>query len=164
MEVLLSWAMRRPICRIAALLLLLAASVAAQTNVTNWNTVKALTAGTDVRIMAGSRTVRGKIDRISDYTLVLTSRKDQEMFTQQDLTRVSIQGGSHRKRNVLIGAGIGAGGGLAWGAAAAGTCSGTICGGHGPAVVVAAAGAGALVGTLVGALLPAGGWREIYKK
>jgi hypothetical protein len=150
--------------RIAAVLLLLAATVAAQTNATNWNTVKALTAGTDVRIRTDSRTVNGRIDRISDDTLVLTSESGQEVFKPQDVVRVSVRTGSHRKRNLLIGAGIGAGGGLALGGAAAGTCSGTICGGHGPAVVAGVAGAGALVGTLIGVAIPTGGWREIYKK
>ena len=149
---------------IAATFVLLASTVAAQTNTSNWNTVKALRAGTDVRIRTGSRSVVGRIDRSSDDTLVVTSESRQEVFKPQEVARVSVRGGSHRKRNVLIGAGIGAGGGLAWGAAAAGTCSGTICGGHGPAVVAAAAAAGALVGTLVGAVIPTGGWREIYKK
>ena len=144
--------------------LLRAAAAAAQTNASNWNTVKGLAAGTDVRIMTGSRTVSGRIDRITDDTLMLTSAGGQEVFKPQEVARVSVRGESHRSRNVLIGVGIGAGGGLAWGAAAAGTCSGTICGGHGPAVVAAAAAAGALVGALIGVVIPTGGWREIYKK
>jgi hypothetical protein len=150
--------------RTAAVLLLLVATVAAQTSASNWNAVRALPAGTDVRIRTGSRTVSGRIDRISDDTLVLNSERGQEVFKPQEVARVSVRGGSHRRRNVLIGLGIGAGGGLALGAAAAGTCSGTICGGHGPAVVAGVAGAGALVGTLIGAVIPTGGWREIYKK
>jgi hypothetical protein len=150
--------------RTAALLFLLVATVAAQTNASNWNTVKALSAGTDVRIMTGSRTVNGRIDRISDDTLMLASKGGQEKFKPQEVARVSVHGESHRRRNMLIGIGIGAGGGLALGAAAAGTCSGTICGGHGPAVVVGVAGAGALLGALIGAVIPTGGWREIYKK
>lgn len=150
--------------RLAATFLLLAAPATAQTNASNWNTVKGLTAGTDVRIMTGSRTVSGRIDRISDDTLILTSKGGQEVFKPQEVARVSVRGESHRRRNVLIGIGIGAGGGLALGAAAAGTCSGTICGGYGLAVVTGVAGAGALVGTLIGAVIPTGGWREIYKK
>ena len=94
----------------------------------------------------------------------MSSEKGQETIKQQEVMRVSLKKTGHRRRNILIGAGIGAGGGLTLGAVAAGTCSGTLCGGHGPAVVVGVAGAGALVGTLVGAVIPTGGWREIYKK
>ena len=150
--------------RLAATFLLLAAAATAQTNASNWNTVKGLTAGTDVRIMTGSRTVSGRIDRISDDTLVLASEGGKEVFKPQEVARVSIRRESHRRRNVLIGVGIGAGGGLALGAAAAGTCSGTICGGHGPAVIAGVAGAGALVGILIGSVIPTGRWREIYRK
>ena len=88
------------------------ATVAAQTNATNWNTVKALTTGTDVQIAASSRTVRGKIDRVTDDTLVVTSGKGQEMFTQAEVTQVSVKKPGHRKRNTLIGLAVGAGAGL----------------------------------------------------
>jgi hypothetical protein len=150
--------------RLAAMFLLLAATAAAQTNASSWNTVKALAAGTEVRILTGSRTVSGRIDRISDDTLVLTSAGGQEVFKPQEVARVSLRGESHRRRNVLIGAGIGAGGGVGLGAAVAGSCSGTICGGHGPALVAGVGGAAAVVGTLIGAVIPTGGWREIYRK
>ncbi len=73
---------RRIRCTLA-MLVVMASAVVAQTNATTWNTVKALTAGTDVRITTGSRTVRGKLDRVTDDTLVVTSGKGQEMFTQQ---------------------------------------------------------------------------------
>ncbi|MGA2712143.1 MAG: hypothetical protein ABSG41_03475 [Bryobacteraceae bacterium] len=53
----------------------IATIAAAQTNATDWDTVKALAAGTQVRIGAGSRTVTGKIDRTSDDVVVVTSGK-----------------------------------------------------------------------------------------
>jgi preprotein translocase subunit YajC len=140
----------------------MAASAAAQTNATAWNTVKALPAGTEVRIAAGSHTVRGKIDRITDDTLVVTSGDGQEMFAQQEVTRVSVGKQGHRGRNALIGLGIGAGAGLGVGAAADAGCNG-ICflGDLGKEVFTPV---GAVAGVLLGALIPTGGWREIYKK
>ena len=152
------------VCRFAAVFALMAATVAAQTNATNWNIVKALTLGSDVRVAAGPHAVSGKIQRITDDTVVVTSGKGQEMFTQQEVTRVSVRGGGHRKRHMLIGAGIGAAAGAALGGAAASTCGGSICGGHGAALIGATAGAAALVGALVGAAFPGGSWREVYKK
>src|SRR5580700_577420 len=70
---------------------LVATALAGQTNLANWNTVKALKPGTDVRIAAGPRTVRGIVDRITDDTMVVTG---------------------HRMSNALIGLGAGTGVGL----------------------------------------------------
>ena len=140
----------------------MAASAAAQTSATAWNTVKALPAGTEVRIAAGSHTIRGKIDRITDDTLVVTSGNGQEMLAQQEVTRVSVGKQGHRGRNALIGLGIGAGAGLGVGAAADAGCTGfCFLGDLGKEVFTPV---GAVAGVLVGALIPTGGWREIYKK
>jgi len=146
--------------RIVAVLFLLAATVAAQTNTTNWTAVQALTAGTAVQITAGAYTVRGKIDRITDGTLVLTSGKGQEMFTQQEITRVSVRKEGHRLRNTLVGFGAGLGAGLGIGALSEAGCQGWFCG-----LNTAAGGViGALGGTIAGAAWPTGGWRAIYQK
>ena len=143
-------------------LLLLAATVAAQTIPSNWNAVKALTAGTDVRILNGSRTVRGKIDGVTDETIVVNARKGQETLKQQDIIRVSLRKDGHRARNALIGLGVGAGAGLGVGVAADASCKSFCFGGNlGKEVFTPM---GAIAGVLVGALLPSGGWREIYKK
>jgi hypothetical protein len=150
------------LCRFAAACTLTAATAAAQSNATAWNTVKALAVGTEVRIAAGSHTVRGKIDRITDDTLVVTSGKGQEMLAQQEVSRVSVGKQSHRGRNALIGLGIGAGAGLGVGAAADAGCNG-VCflGDLGKEVFTPL---GGVAGVLVGALIPTGGWRVIYQK
>ncbi len=151
------------ICRLAAVLVLMAAVVAAQTNTSNWNAVKALPPDTSVRITGGSRVVNGKIVRITDDMVVVASGSGQEMFTLQEVSRVWVKKPGHRKRNALIGLAAGAGGGLVIGLAAR----------HGPGgfgpnlddlVTVGTTVAGALVGTIVGVLIPTGGWREVYKK
>src|ERR1700674_2129985 len=95
----------------------MATTAAAQKNAGDWNTVKALTTGTDVRVTTGSRTVSGTIDRITDDTLVMTSGKGSEMFNQQDVTRVSVGKQGHRGRNALLGLGAGEGTGLVIGLA-----------------------------------------------
>ena len=90
----------------------MATTALAQKNAGDWNTVKALTTGTEVRITTGSRTVSGKVDRITGDTLVVTSGKGSEMFTEQEVTRVSVGKQGHRGRNTLIGLGIGTGAGI----------------------------------------------------
>src|ERR1700722_13159465 len=86
------------------------------------NTVKTLTAGTEVRILSGTRTLSGKIDGVTDDTIVVRSRKGAETFKQPDVMRVSLRTSGHRARNALIGLGVGAGAGLGIGAAADAGC------------------------------------------
>jgi len=148
--------------RFAAGLALFMATAAAQDTYSPWNFVRALPAGTEVRIAAGARTVRCKIDRVSDDALAVTSAKGQEMFTQQEISRVWVKKPGHRKRNALIGLGIGAGAGLGIGLAAS-SCSGIGCIGS-SAVEIGAPVALAVVGTAIGAVIPTGGWREVYRK
>jgi len=148
--------------RFAVGLALFMATAPAQPTAATWNSVQALPSGTEVRIAAGARNVRGKIDRVSDDALTVTSRKGQEMFTQQDVSRVWVRKPGHRKRNALIGLGIGAGAGLGVGLAAS-SCTGFGCIGAG-AVEIGAPVAFAVVGTAIGAVIPTGGWREVYRK
>ncbi len=150
------------IYRFAAGFALLVATAAAQTTAATWNSVQALSAGSEVRIAAGPRTVRGKVDRVSDDALTVTSAKGQEMFTQQEVSRVWVKKPGHRKRNALIGLGIGAGVGLGIGLSAA-SCTGLGCIGA-DAIEVGAPLGLAAVGTAIGAVIPTGGWREIYRK
>jgi hypothetical protein len=143
----------------------LAATSFAQSNATDWNTVKGLATGADVRLTAGSRTVHGKVLRVSDENIVLALGKGQEMFPQQDVLRVQLRGDSHRGRNSLIGLGGGAAIGAIIGAAAHQDCTGwcifdTSRGADtaGGAIVVGG------IGAIVGALIPTRSWLEIYRK
>jgi hypothetical protein len=150
--------------RLGALLALVATTAVAQKIAGDWNTVKALTTGTEVRITTGSRTVSGKVDRITDDTLVMTSGKGSEMFTQEEVSRVSVGKQGHRARNALIGLGVGAGAGLGIGAVvdARTTCRFVCIFPNAGKVVLTPL--GAVVGTVVGAVIPTGGWREVYEK
>ncbi len=149
------------ITRLAALLALLGTTLAAQS--ADWNTVKALTTGTPVRITAGPRTVRGEIIRATDDALVIASSKGQEMFDRPQVSTVSLRKLSHRGRNTLIGLVAGTGGGLGIGLGArAKRGQWELISNE--AVLAAFTAAGAIVGTVVGVIIPSGGWREIYKK
>ena len=147
--------------RLAALFALLATTLAAQT--TDWNTVKSLAAGTQVRITVGPRTLRGEILRATDDALVIASNKGQEMFDRPQVSTVSLRKPSHRGRNTLIGLVAGAGGGLGIGLAARAK-PGQWEFISNEAVVAGFTAAGAIVGTLVGVIIPSGGWRAIYQK
>lgn len=159
-------AMRKPpfVCRLAELLALVATAMAAQTNVVNWNGVKALATGTQVRISAGSRPVDGKIDRVTDDALVVTAGKGRETFDRQQVSTVWLRKPSHRGRNALIGLAAGTGAGLGIGMAVSRTNSAQLSIIPSGAIVAGFTVAGALGGSIVGVVIPTGGWREIYRK
>jgi hypothetical protein len=152
--------------RVAAVLFVFALAAAAQSPAQNWNNVKALTTGVEVRIVVGSRTVRGQVQGVTDDSLAVNSGKGQEMFTRQELMRVSVKT-SHRGRHTLIGLAIGAGAGLAVGAGlnAANHCKSFCIDPVGaPLAVAVTTAVGAIIGTVVGVGIPGDGWREVYKQ
>lgn len=149
--------------RIGALLAVAAAAMDAQTSVTSWDTVKSLTAGTPVRVTAGNSTVRGKVERITDDGLMVTSGKGEHAFDRQQVSIVSVEKPGHRKRNTLIGLAAGTSAGLGIGIAAR-SKPGQLDIIPNGAIVAGFTVAGALAGTIVGVVIPTGGWREIYRK
>jgi hypothetical protein len=153
----------RSVCRLWALLALVTANLAGQTGAHDWNAVRALAPGTSGRITVGARTIRGTINRTTDEALVITSGAGQESIDRQQVSTVSVQQPSHRKRNALIGLAAGTGVGLGIGVAAR-PKSNQLQIVSSSTVVAAATVAGALVGTIVGVVIPTGGWKEIYRK
>ncbi len=155
--------------KLVAYLLALCASGFSQSAVlprgkADWSNVTALAGASEVRVeLSGSRPVRGKVQSVTDDSLTIDSGSGQETFMRQQIVRVSVNQKGHRRRNAIVGLALGAGLGGALGGTAAGECSGSICGGHGGAAIAAGIGAGAAVGAAIGAMLPAGGWREIYR-
>jgi len=142
----------------------LAATALAQSNLTDWNTVKGLATGADVRLTAGSRTVHGKVLRVNDENIVLALGKGQEMFPQQEVLRVRLRGDSHRGRNSLIGLAGGTAMGVVVGAAAHNDCNG-FCFYNSRGADMAGGGIlGGGLGAIVGALIPTRSWLEIYRK
>jgi hypothetical protein len=129
-----------------------------------WNSVKAVAPGAPVRV-AGPRpgTIQGVLQSVTDDSLVLNAGAGLETFSITQIKRISVKERGHRGRNALVGLGIGAGIGLVLGAVGDANC-GTDC------TVPKHFGIEALpplfggVGALVGAIVPSGGWREIYKQ
>lgn len=151
---------------VAVVLFAFVHAAAAQSPAQNWNNVKALAAGTNVRVSVGSRTVNGQVQSVTDDSIAVNSGKGQEMFARQEVTRVLVKTG-HRGRHTLIGLGIGAGAGLAIGAGlnAASSCKYGCFGSNLAGVAVAATTAvGAIIGTIIGVAVPGDGWREVYKR
>jgi len=152
--------------RVAAVLFAFA-HAAAQSPGANWNNVKTLAARTPVRIVLGSRTVDGDVQNVTDDSIAVNSGKGQEMFTQQEVKQVSTRRKGHRLRNTLLGLGIGTGAGIGIGLGighASDCSSGFLCGLNTAAGGALGGAIGLVGGTVVGAVIPTGGWREIYKK
>ena len=145
-------------------LLVTAATCAAQSPA-DWNSVKALSSGTEVRIaITKSNAVSGELENVTDASLTINPGSGPQSIDRQQVTRVSVKTKARRKRSIWIGLPVGAGGGAAIGGAAASSCSGNICGGHGAAFIAGAIAGGAIVGALIGAAVSHGGWREIYRQ
>jgi hypothetical protein len=151
------------VIRVAALAALAAMAAFAQANVADWNVVKGLAAGTEVRVTIGGRTVHGKVESITDDAVVVTGEKGRESIDRRQVSGASVKKTSHRKRNALIGLAVGTGAGLGVGIDARAK-SDQLKVVPNSAVVAAFTAAGALGGLLVGVLIPTGGWREIYRK
>lgn len=129
-----------------------------------WNVVQQLTSGQELKIVlkeGGSR--RGTFESATDGSVVLRSKNNQQTLSREQVNRILVKRKGHRGRNALIGAGIGAGAGLGAGAAIDSDCSKTsfFCTGNkGKAILTPVFG---LLGAGIGALIPSGGWREIYR-
>jgi hypothetical protein len=127
---------------------------------TDWNVVKSLPPGTQLRIDAAPRRVTGALQSVTADSVVLRSAAGEETVMRSQVARIAMKKTGHRGRHALIGLAIGGGTGTVLAIAAA-SCKGFGCIGA-TAFEIAAPIACALVGTLVGAVIPAGGWREIY--
>lgn len=129
-----------------------------------WSVVQQLISGQDLKVVlkeAGSR--RGSFESANDSSIVVRSGNSEQTLSRDQVTRILVKGKSHRKRNALIGAGVGAGAGLGLGASIDNNCSSTsiVCTGNkGKAILTPVFG---LLGAGIGALIPSGGWREVYR-
>lgn len=137
----------------------------------DWDRVKQLVAGREIRVsLADGRKLRGEFRSATDDALMVETTKSQEMLSRTMVTKVAVQGKSHRSRNALIGMGAGAAVGLIVGTIAdRSPCQGIIgpfnaplCLGPPNAGKEVLTPVGALVGVIAGALIPTRGWREVY--
>jgi hypothetical protein len=157
--------------RVIVLLPLLAIAAAAQAPPSNWDNVKTLAAGTQVRVAAGtsapgaSKPIVGTLESVTDNDLVLMQGTGQRSFPRGQIMSVSVKKQRHRVRDTFIGLGVGTAAGIAIGvgigASQAQNCKTFLCG---FAVPVDAAGVGAIglvAGTLTGLFWPTG-WHTVY--
>jgi hypothetical protein len=138
----------------------LSLAAAGQAPTSNWDNVRTLAPGTEVRVAAGSsKPVQGKLDSVTDSNLVLRLATGTQSFPRPEIHSVSARGKGHRRRNVLIGMGAGTAAGIGIGGATANNCNGIGCGG----IRVAVGGIlGLAAGTVAGLMLPSGKWRQVY--
>ena len=141
--------------------LLVAGSAAAESKRAEWSVLNGLATGTEIRVtMAGSKTVRGFLQKTDGDSLVINATTSQATLARQDVKRVHSKRQGHRGRNTLIGLGVGAAGGLGIGA---GLHHANQTGWFSDFGKYFLTPIGAIIGTVVGVAIPTGGWREVYR-
>ena len=143
--------------------LLLGPSLLAAQN-TAWGTLKQVTPGQQVQVvLSDKKSHKGEFQSVSDEAIIIHAKSGDQTLSRQNIQRVSSRRPGHRGRHALIGAAIGAGAGLGTGAAIDNDCSpqSIVCTGNkGKAILTPVFG---LIGAGIGALLPSGGWQEVYR-
>jgi hypothetical protein len=129
-----------------------------------WNNLKQLSPGQQVRVVVNSKkSFKGQFQSTTDDAIIIRSNGADQTLSRSSVQKVSSRRAGHRGRHALIGAAIGAGAGLGTGAAIDNDCSpnSIVCTGNkGKAILTPVFG---LLGAGIGALLPAGGWQEVYR-
>jgi hypothetical protein len=131
----------------------------------DWSNVTALARAAEVRVeLPGSRFVRGGVLNVTEDSLAVNSASGQETFTRQQVLRVSVRKPSKHGQHALAGLAIGAVAGAGIGLVAEAGCT-SFCGGGLAAAAVGVVALGtAGIGAVIGALVPSGGWREVYRQ
>lgn len=128
-------------------------------NQSAWDKLKQLSAGQQIQVVQnGAKSTTGSFHSVTDDAIVVDAASGEETINRQSVQRVSAKSKNHRLRNALVGFGVGAGAGLAVGAGV--DCSTCWFPNLGKEVLTPL---GALAGGVVGAVIPTGGWHEIYR-
>jgi hypothetical protein len=144
-----------------------AQSAAAPGSKSEWTAVQSLAIGARIRVTTTDRkTIQGAFQSATGEGLALGQPSGAEMLARTSIKSVSVKGPGHRIRHALIGLGLGAAGGLGAGAAVDAGCNphaflGCLGGPNFGKEVLTPV--GAVIGLGIGAVLPAGGWREVYR-
>jgi hypothetical protein len=132
----------------------------------DWGSLKQIAAGQTIKVtVKHGASSQGDFQSATEDALLLRVAGEDRSIARDAVRRVSIKTNSHRGKHALIGAAIGAAGGLGAGIAvdnALGCSPNAIfcTGNKGKAIATPGF---ALIGAGIGALLPAGGWHEIYR-
>jgi hypothetical protein len=120
----------------------------------NWDNVKQLLPGEEIRVVLNdAKSYRGLLQTVTDQAIVVRLATGDQTFARENILRVSAKGEPHRGRNAALGALIGMGAGAA--AFGAGYQDGY--------AALAGLVPGGGIGAIVGAVLPSGGWHEVYR-
>ena len=137
------------------LLLMVTGFGSAQSSQNNWDNLKQLAPGQQIRIVLNdAKSYEAKFQSVTDDAVVVRLATGEQTFPRQSVLRVSTKHRSHRVRNALIGAGAGVATALAVDAGCKDCTTGTWAGDT--------VGLGVL-GALVGALVPTGRWHDVYR-
>jgi hypothetical protein len=149
---------------LCTLLALTADSSMAAVEKSEWGSLKQIAAGQTIKVaVRQGATSQGEFQSATEDTLLLRVAGEDRSIARETVRQVSLKTNSHRGKHALIGAAIGAGGGLGAGIAIDNDCppNAIVCtGGYGKGILTPVF---ALLGAGIGALLPAGGWHEIYR-
>jgi hypothetical protein len=170
--------------RAVFLIPILSLAAAAQVPVPNrgpasqWDNVKTLAPGTQIRIADGASTpgapqqgapqqVQGTLESVTDSELVIVGGSGTQSFPRAQIAGVSVKKNGHRLRNALIGLGVGTAAGAVIGFGIGHANCGNAGGWCGLNEIWGAGigGIGGLIGgTLTGVFWDTGGWRKIYTR
>ena len=138
---------------------LLSLAAAGQAPRSNWEGVKVLAPGSEIRVAAGSsKPVQGKLESVTDSNLILSNATGVESFQRPEVHSVAVKKKGHRLRNTFIGLGVGIAAGLGIGGAAASGCKELLC----ELAIPVYAAVGLIAGTVAGLVWPTGRWRQVY--
>ena len=148
------------------LLLLVPGSAFAQSSQGNWDNLEQLAPGQQIRIvLKDARSFTANFQSVTDAALLVRLPNVDQAFERLNVLRVSSKRGSHRRRNALIGLAAGAATGVVVGVASPelgrGKCEQGSCVDAGTVTALGVLGSG--LGAGIGALIPTGGWHDIYR-
>ena len=129
----------------------------AQSSQNNWDNLKQLAPGQQIRVVLNdAKSYEVKFQSVTDDGIVVRLATGEQPFPRQSVLRVSSKHRSHRGRNALIGVGAGVATALAVDAGVCKDCTAGTWAGD-------AAGCG-LLGAAVGALVSKGArWHDVYR-
>jgi hypothetical protein len=132
----------------------------------NWDNLRQLGPGQQIRIVLNdAESYTGQFQSASDERLVVRTGGTDQTFERQNVLRVSTRGTSHRGRNALIGLAVGAGAGVIVGVASPelgqGKCAQGSCVDAGTVSILGFW--GGVLGAGLGAVIPTGGWHDVYR-
>jgi hypothetical protein len=137
-----------------------------------WDNLKSLTPGQEIRVVMNNvKSYQGEFESVSDDGITLRQAAGEQTLARKDILRVSQKiGQNHSDRNALIGTVVGAGAGLVIGLTPymiQRNCT------EGPAFhcgyppnphrAEALTPVGGLAGAAIGAVIPTGGWHDLYR-